>query len=137
MTFGKINWLAIIIAVVATMVIGGLWYGVLFAEPWMELHDITMEFAEANQSAVPFVVAALATVVTSLLLTGLLTMSGERGAGAGMTWGARLWIFVILPLNLTTGLFSYMPIKLIMIEQTEHLVGILAMGAILGAMKKD
>lgn len=119
------------------MVIGFVWYGVVFAEAWMELHEIDPFWAEENFSPVPFIVAALATVVTSLLLTGLLTMSSQRGAAAGMTWAARLWIFVLFPLNLTTGLFSYMPIKLIMIEQTEHLIGILVMGAILGAMKKD
>ncbi len=44
----KINYLAVLVAVVLQFVLGFLWYGPLFGEPWMEMVGLDMATVEAN-----------------------------------------------------------------------------------------
>jgi len=44
----KINYLAVLVAVVLQFVLGFLWYGPLFGEPWMEMVGFDMATVEAN-----------------------------------------------------------------------------------------
>ena len=41
-----INWLAVIVATVATFILGGLWYGPLFGRMWMAASGMTDEKAK-------------------------------------------------------------------------------------------
>jgi uncharacterized membrane protein YpjA len=34
---GEVNWLAVIVCAVLSMVIGFIWYGPLFSKPWVKL----------------------------------------------------------------------------------------------------
>jgi len=54
MNFTAVNVLAILVVGVAYMVVGFLWYGPLFAKPWMKLVGMTQEDLQRGaNSAVP------------------------------------------------------------------------------------
>ena len=45
---GAINWLAVLVAVVAAQVVGFLWYGPLFSKQWMAALGRTQEEVRAE-----------------------------------------------------------------------------------------
>ena len=63
MKFGKLNYVAVLIAVVVTMGIGFTWFGPVFGAPWMEEIGKTVADFEANFSYLPFVFAVISTVL--------------------------------------------------------------------------
>jgi hypothetical protein len=38
-----VNWLAILVAALAGLAVGGIWYGPLFGKAWMRESGVTME----------------------------------------------------------------------------------------------
>lgn len=63
--FNEINWLAIPVAGIITMFVGGLWYGPLFGKAWMQEFGITEEEIKASGSPAP---AMIKSFVASLVL---------------------------------------------------------------------
>ncbi len=47
----KINHLAVWVNIVLLHILGSVWYGPLFGEPWMEMVGLTMADAEAGSAA--------------------------------------------------------------------------------------
>ena len=135
MKLGTINWIAVLICIVAALAVGFVWFGPLFGTRWMELVGLTEEQAAAAGFR-PMIIAAIGTAMGCLLITGLLETSGQRGAAAGAKWGAVLWLLLLLPTGFIGDAFSQIPLELSAIEAGELLVSILIQGAILGAMKK-
>ena len=134
MKFGKLNYLAVLIAIVVTMGIGFVWFGPLFGTQWMEEIGKTESDFEENFSYWPFVFAIVSTTLGCVLITALLATSGESGAGAGIKWALILGLFLSLPVALTSGAFSLLSIKLTLIEQAEQILGLAAIGLIVGVM---
>ena len=54
-----INWLAVLVSVIANMVIGAIWYGPLLGKPWMKELGFTMEDIQGSPMGVPYAVAVL------------------------------------------------------------------------------
>ena len=48
--FGDINYLAVLVALVISFVMGAAWYGIL-ANPWMKEVGLTREYAATPQGA--------------------------------------------------------------------------------------
>ena len=46
---GHVNYLAVLVAGVAAFLVGGVWYGAVFAKTWVRLHAYTDEDAKAMQ----------------------------------------------------------------------------------------
>jgi len=97
MILGSVNWLAIVVATIASMALGFAWYMGL-AKPWMAALGKTRAeiMAEGNQ-ATPFIIAALMQLVMAYFLA-LLTpkVMGVTNAISGLEMGFWLWLgFVI------------------------------------------
>lgn len=97
MNFGSVNWLAIIVATVASMALGFVWYMAL-ARQWMAALGKTREqiTSDGNQ-ATPFIIAALMQLVMaySLALFVPATM-GTTTVGNSLIVAFHLWLgFVI------------------------------------------
>ncbi len=91
----KTNWLAIVVAVVAGMAIGFLWYGALFNEQWMAGNGFTMEGekmfkngVEIPMSSTPMIFNTIAMVAYALLMNWLLGLAGARTWMDGAKVGA-------------------------------------------------
>jgi hypothetical protein len=97
--FGSVNWLAVIVATVASMALGFGWYMAL-GKQWMaalgKTREQVAEGAGSNQ-AVPYILAAL----MQLIMAGTLAMFIPRLMGAatvsnGLIVGFHCWLgFVI------------------------------------------
>ncbi|MBI4921708.1 MAG: DUF1761 domain-containing protein [Devosia nanyangense] len=94
----SVNWLAVIVATIASMALGFVWYMAL-AKQWMAALGKTREqiMSAAGNQATPFIIAAVMQLVMAYFLA-LLTpkMFGATTLANGAMMGFWLWLgFVI------------------------------------------
>jgi hypothetical protein len=138
----KTNWLAIITSIVVSMVIGFLWYGMLFQELWMAGNGITMEGekmfkngTEIPMTPTPMVVNVVSMFVYALLFNWLLKRLNVSTWQGGATFGATIGLIMLLGV-ITGNLFAANPISLSMVDGSYSFVMFTLMGAIIGGWRK-
>ncbi len=134
-----INYLAVVVAAAASMVIGFLWYGPLFGKPWMALMGITPEKIEAAKAkggmGKSYALMALASLVMSFVLAHALIfaatylkVSGLSAAFQAAFWN---WLGFIAPVTLGSVLWEGRPWKLWILNNAYYLVSLFVMATIL------
>ena len=111
----SLNWLAILVAAVASMVLGFIWYSpLLFAKAWTrEMGSLFASFLSAFTLA--------------LVLHGMQAQSLHFGLMASF----HIWLGFVATVQFTGALFAKQTMKLFAINTGYQLVCYLAMGAIL------
>lgn len=135
MDFGSINWLAVLVSVIVSIVIGSVWYHpAVFYKPW--LATLGRKWEDRPQASGSFVGMYVFTIIAALVetvaLAFMLNMMHAAGAGSGAAAGFMLWLGFVAPTNLVNKLFSGQGWKGWLIEAGEHLVYLLVAGAIIG-----
>ena len=94
--FASVNWLAIVVATVASMALGFVWYMVL-ANQWMAAINKTREQIMANNSATPYILAALMQLIMAYTLALFIPrLMGATTISNGLIVGFHAWLgFVI------------------------------------------
>ncbi len=141
MRFMGLNLWAVLVAALATMVVGFLWYSpLLFARPWMRLMghdpDDKAKIAEMQKSAGPtYALSLIASVLAAAMLGKIIAIATVHTALYGMKFGLGVWLGFVTTVQLTNALFSKQPAKLYAINTGFQLVCYMVMGAILGAWR--
>jgi len=129
MPTANVNILAVIVAAVATFVLGAVWYSpVLFAKQWMQAHGYTPEQLEAMKQrgvARAYAVSALCYLVMAYVLA-LLASSFVQGLWLGFL----LWLGFAATIGLTANMFSDNPLAVWVIDAGYQLAYLLLMGVI-------
>jgi hypothetical protein len=133
-----VNWWAVLVCVVLSMVSGTLWYNpkTFFPIWWQGIGQPEMKQPEKNNMALVWGL----TLMTSLLqVVGLAVLInivglifGNFSMGVGICTGALVWLGIVAPTNLVNKLFAGYPFKVWMIEAGNHLLNFVLFGAILG-----
>jgi hypothetical protein len=132
-----VNLLAVLVAAVATMVVGFLWYSpLLFAKPWMVLMgydpDDKAGLEEMRKSAgKSYAISFVASLVSAFVLAKVIDIFTVNTVLYGMKVGFAIWLGFVATVQLTEVLFAKKPMKLYLINTGYQLVCYLAMGAIL------
>ncbi len=140
MNFGSINWLAVLACVVASMMIGGIWFGPkTFFPIWWKAVGKTENDAPGGVSmAVVWGGTVLASFVQavfmSLFVNAMGSMTGGATLGSGAMAGFLLWLGFVAPSSLTNKLFANR-LTAWALEAGNHLVTFLVVGAIVGAWR--
>ena len=140
MHFMGINLWAALVAALATMMIGFLWYSLLFARPWMVLMgydpDDQAKLGEMQKGAGPmYALSLVASLLSAAVLGKIVAIAAVNTALYGMKIGLAVWLGFVTTVQLTNALFSKQPAKLYAINTGYQLVCYLVMGAILGAWR--
>ncbi len=132
--FSQLDWLAVLLAAVANMAVGALWFSpVLFGKPWMRGAGVTLESANANAGRA-YTIAIVASVVVAVVLAALFAGSGVAGATAGAGKGAILGAGLVAMFVATIHAFEARPVSLIAIDAGYAVAATTVMGAIVGAL---
>jgi hypothetical protein len=130
-----INWLAVLVAVVAHQFIGFLWYGPVFGKIWLAGMGKTRE--EMTGAAGGYVVAIVASLVTAIALALFLTLPPpeEVNTTTGIVYGLIASIGFVVASVATTAVFENRSMTVPVLFATYQVIGITIMGAILGAWR--
>ena len=140
MDFSSINWLAVVACVVASMVIGGVWFApkTFFPMWWKAIGKTESDTPGGKNMGLMWGGTVLASFVQavfmSLMVTAMGSMSGGATLGSGAMAGFFLWLGFVAPSSLTNKLFEDR-LKAWVLEAGNHLVTFVVMGAILGAWR--
>ena len=139
--FGTVNWLAVIVAALAYFAIGAIWYipATPMGQAWAKAIGFTRHPGEMDQAnpaiyAFPLVAHVLTAAVTAALANALQVQSLTDG----LLLGAIVWIGYHVPNWIMASVFNphaKQPMNLIALYSGHHLLGMLAMGAVLGAWR--
>lgn len=128
---------SVLVAAVASMVVGFLWYSpLLFARPWMVLMGYDPEdkakLEELRKGAGKmYALSFLASLVSALVLAKVILITTVTSPFYGMKVGFAVWLGFVTTVQFTSVLFAKQPVKLYLINTGYQLVCYLAMGAIL------
>ena len=142
MNFMGVNLWSVLVAAIATMVVGFLWYSpLLFARPWTVAMgydpDDRAKLEEMRKGAgKSYAIAFVASLVAAFVLGKIIDVTTVDTALYGMKIGFAVWLGFVTTVQLTAKLFGNQPTKLYLINTGYQLVCYLAMGAILAAWPK-
>jgi hypothetical protein len=133
-----VNYLAVLIAGIANMILGSLWFGPLFGKAWMVAGGWTKEaMTEAKKKgmAMSYVLMALGSLVMACTLAHVLVLTnvyfGTSGVSLGVSVGFLSWIGFVVPVTTGVVLWENKSWKYWAITYTYYLAALILMGAIL------
>ncbi len=132
-----INYLALLGAAIASMVVGAIWYGPLFGKPWMALSGMSQEKINAAKPKIgkSYALMFAGSLVMSYVLAHALVFAnaylGASGASSGVMTGFWNWIGFIAPATLGNVIWEGKPWKLWILNNGYYLVSLSVMGVIL------
>lgn len=141
MDFAAINWLAVVVCVVVSMVTGSLWYNpkTFFPVWWKGIGKSETEVPGGSGMALTWTLTVLSSVVQAVAMALMVNALGELMGGASLISGAltgfMLWLGFIAPTYLVNRLFAGHGLKIWAIEAGNHLLNFVLFGAILGAWR--
>lgn len=133
----KINHLAVLVGILLQFVIGALWYGPLFGDPWMDMVGLNMATIEADPPGAGEWITNLVTAISSVyLLAWLFVKLKVETLLKGVFYGFLIGFVFVLLANKTSGEFAKDPYGLAWITGGFTTVGLMVAGAVLGAWRK-
>lgn len=132
----KTNYPAVVVSAIVYWLLGAVWYGMLFAKPWMGLEHITEEQARGMSPVWPYIISFVLNLLIAFVLAQICSWRNANTAARGSAVGLLLWIGFIGPMTYTTYMYEMRPVQLFAINECYSLAGLVVMGAILGTWKK-
>jgi len=144
MDYSTINWWAVLVGVVLSIVSGFIWYSpkVFFNTWWngLERKDNTTRSADEMKSSMVYIMGL--TVLTSFIMATTVAMltplfssvmsEGKVTVSSGALTGFMLWLGLIVPANLLNKLFAGYKPSVFFIEVGNHLVNMVIYGVVVG-----
>lgn len=135
MDFFQINIIAVILAVLANMIIGALWYSpLLFAKVWMKSLGKTME--ELQQSGNPNIgygLTTLAGIISAIVLSLFIQLLDPVTVSGGAFIGFLAGLGIASARELSPTFFEGRKYTLFFISAGYHIVSLTIMGIIISA----
>ena len=137
----QINLLSVLIAAIASMVAGFIYYSpVVVGKPWMKLMGFTEKsMKEAQKKMGPmYALSFVAALVTAYVLAHFVALAdyfyGIDPMATALTTAFFAWLGFVMPAQLTDVIFGNKIVKLFAINTGYQLVSLLAMGVVIGLM---
>lgn len=128
------NWVAIVVAVVANIVLGSLWFSpLLLQKPWLALR-VDKTPMSGTASPILYVITAVGALVVATTLDWIIGLTHANTVLGGAIIGLYAGLGFVAPAILSDNLFNERPFRLYLIVAGFPVVGLLVMGAIIGAL---
>ncbi|MBI4092359.1 MAG: DUF1761 domain-containing protein [Candidatus Kerfeldbacteria bacterium] len=128
-----LNYWAILVATVAAMIIGYVWYAMpVFGRAWMRL--IGKQEADLKTGRGPAMgVMVVMAFVKSYILVHFVSYANATTVTGGIVTGLWLWLGFVFTTIAATNVFAQRGWKLTFLDSGYHLVSLAVMGAILAS----
>lgn len=139
----EINWLALVVAALAPLAIGSIYYGPLFGKAWQKEVGMTDDELKAGNYAKIFGLSLVFAFFIAMTLWMQVMMGGapgeEHGANPYLTFkhgalhGSMLGILLILPIIGTIALYERKSLKYVLLTVGYWTISMAVMGGIINA----
>src|SRR3989344_4713354 len=105
----QINLMAVVLAAIASMVLGFVWYGPLFGKQWMKLSGMTqkdMETAKKKGMEKMHAIAMMGSLVMAYVMTHFIQYVGAMTAELGAQLGFWLWLGFVATVQMSDVLWG-------------------------------
>ena len=139
MDFSTVNWLAVVVCVIVSMISGSIWYNPkTFFPIWWKGIGKTGEPGMQGNMGMTWGLTILSSFVQAIAMSFMVDamgslMTGGVSAASGAMTGFMLWFGFIAPTYLVNKLFAGHGLTVWAIEVGNHLLNFVLFGAILGA----
>ena len=132
MDFSQISIFAIILAVIANMIIGALWYSpVLFAKVWMKSLGKTAEELHTSNANIGYGLTTVAGIFSAIVLSLFISMLDPVTIGGGALIGFLAGVGIASARELSPTFFEGRNYTLFAISAGYHTVSLTVMGTII------
>ncbi len=129
-----INPLTVLAAAAAAMIVGWLWYGLIFRKIWTKIAQL--DDRPAAKDAVAYPIAFVANLLTAFVLTYVATVSSVANENslleAALFSALFLWLGFSAARALIVTVFEARPLKLFLINTGHNLAVALTMAVVIG-----
>lgn len=134
LTLSSINYLAVLVAVISTFVIGFIWYAPWFlGKIWQKEVGLSDEDIQSANMGKIFGLSFVFTSIAAIALAVM--MSHATSAATGMIYALYISIFFIAMQKGVNFQFERRSLRLFAISASHDIVAYVSMGAIIGAWK--
>ena len=131
-----VNYLAVLVAGVAYMIVGALWYSpALFGNAWMKGIGKTKEQITKEFSPVRYVWAILTSLIAAYGIARVLSYTGATTIVDAVLISVMAGVCFVLTSLWVNDSFEGRPKSLTLINVFYHLVGFVVVGVIIGAWR--
>ena len=132
MDFSTINWLAVIVCVVISMISGSIWYNPkTFFPMWWKVVGGGREQPGMENMGMTWGLTVLGSFVQAVAMAFMVKAMNSTTIASGAMTGFMLWFGFIAPTYLVNKLFAGHGLKIWAIEIGNHLVNFVIFGALL------
>lgn len=132
--FTDLNWLAIVVCTVFSMVLGFIWYGPMFDKSWMKLVGLKREEIDPKDSMKGHLISIIGSFIASMAMAIIVKWMGY-GLVNGLLAGAFFSFAFIVTAYFSGDAYEKRPVSLTLINAGYRLVYFVVIGAILGIWK--
>ncbi|MBI2548007.1 DUF1761 domain-containing protein [Candidatus Woesearchaeota archaeon] len=130
----SINYLAVIVAAVASMALGAFWYSPMgFGKMWMKLSGITPQATKNMKESAKksYALGFLCALITSYVLAHFVKYTESTTVVDGMLTGFWIWFGFVATVTLGVVLWEGKSFRLYLLNNGYNLLSLLLMGMIL------
>ena len=134
-----INFWAVLVAAIISLIIGSVWYGPLFGKKFMKAMDMDKWTAEQQAKmkksmTLDYIIQFVASLVMFYILAWFIGATNQMTVTGGVMIALLIWIGFIVPLKLGDALWGGKSI-LFWIGISNMLITLVIVGAVIGAWK--
>lgn len=136
-----VNFWAVLVVGIVSMIIGFLWYGPVFGKKWMSMMGYTQEHINEAKAkggmGKSYIIAFIGALITAYVLAHIIAMAQMAGVSSGVSGGLQggfwAWLGFVATVGLGGVLWEGRKWNLYTFNMAYQLVNLLVAGAILGA----
>lgn len=134
--FSDVNLVAVVIATVACMGFGSVWYGPkLFGDMWIRLEGLDKQKLQSSDMKISMMQGFLATLVANFFLAVILLIADTATIADALKIAAVVWAATALPGTLHDVAWAKKPMNLLYLKASHVLINFCLSAAILQAMR--
>jgi hypothetical protein len=133
----RLNWVAILVAAIASFLFEALWFSV-FMNEWLTGIGRTKEWLVASglNPSIQYAVAIICSIIAAAVLSVCIQASGPQTARRGILCAIVVWFGFVATSWAKAYIFEVRTFQIFAIYTGYALIDLMLMGAIVGAWKK-
>ncbi len=133
MQLQAVNYLAVVAAAAAAVVIGFVWYSPpVFGKRWTALLGRQMQ---TSSPATGYILVIVLSLITAFVLAQIVAVTGAKTLADGGVAGILVWLGFVATVTASQAVFEGKPLALWTLNNGFQLVSYIVMGAILAAWR--